>query len=173
MSREQRFLSGIAFSTCGVVHVAGIHIVGLFTPLFRKVNKPMTQISAMRTTCKIMLKTMPEWNLFWQGRNIFTINSFQWHFLVWVKATWLAQLFIHFIYFFNWLFLFQAITGLNGMQLGEKKLIVQRASVGAKTNMNNVSKSLCEAGLEKITLLKQFGFFQIIILITRIQTHLK
>ena len=26
----------------------------------------------------------------------------------------------------------QAIQGLNGMQLGEKKLIVQRASVGAK-----------------------------------------
>ena len=41
------------------------------------------------------------------------------------------------------------------MQLGEKKLIVQRASVGAKTNMNNVSKSLCQAGLEKITLLNQ------------------
>ena len=59
------------------------------------------------------------------------------------------------------------------MQLGEKKLIVQRASVGAKTNMNNVSKSLCQAGLEKITLLKQFGFFQIIILITGVQTHLK
>lgn len=59
------------------------------------------------------------------------------------------------------MFLFQAITGLNGMQLGEKKLIVQRASVGAKTNMNNVSKSLCQAGLEKITLLKQFCFFQI------------
>ena len=37
------------------------------------------------------------------------------------------------------LFSMQAITGLNGMQLGEKKLIVQRASVGAKTNMNNVS----------------------------------
>ena len=35
----------------------------------------------------------------------------------------------------------QAITGLNGMQLGEKKLIVQRASVGAKTNMNNVSNN--------------------------------
>jgi len=35
----------------------------------------------------------------------------------------------------------QAITGLNGMQLGEKKLIVQRASVGAKTNMNNVSNA--------------------------------
>ena len=32
----------------------------------------------------------------------------------------------------------QAITGLNGMQLGEKKLVVQRASVGAKSNMNNV-----------------------------------
>ena len=28
------------------------------------------------------------------------------------------------------------------MQLGEKKLIVQRASVGAKTNMNNVSSML-------------------------------
>jgi len=28
----------------------------------------------------------------------------------------------------------QAIAGLNGMQLGEKKLIVQRASVGAKNN---------------------------------------
>merc|ERR1712080_543058 len=27
----------------------------------------------------------------------------------------------------------QAIAGLNGMQLGDKKLIVQRASVGAKT----------------------------------------
>ena len=26
----------------------------------------------------------------------------------------------------------QAIAGLNGMQLGEKKLIVQRASLGAK-----------------------------------------
>jgi len=30
-----------------------------------------------------------------------------------------------------------AITGLNGMQLGDKKLIVQRASVGAKQNINN------------------------------------
>ncbi|KAK3710658.1 hypothetical protein QZH41_011015 [Actinostola sp. cb2023] len=30
-----------------------------------------------------------------------------------------------------------AIHGLNGMQLGEKKLIVQRASVGAKQNINN------------------------------------
>jgi RNA recognition motif-containing protein len=30
-----------------------------------------------------------------------------------------------------------AIAGLNGMQLGEKKLVVQRASVGAKNNMNN------------------------------------
>ena len=36
----------------------------------------------------------------------------------------------------------QAITGLNGMQLGEKKLIVQRASVGAKTNMNNVRREI-------------------------------
>ena len=29
----------------------------------------------------------------------------------------------------------QAIAGLNGMQLGDKKLVVQRASVGAKTPM--------------------------------------
>lgn len=32
-----------------------------------------------------------------------------------------------------WIIVFeQAIAGLNGMQLGDKKLIVQRASVGAK-----------------------------------------
>lgn len=30
------------------------------------------------------------------------------------------------------IFFLQAIAGLNGMQLGDKKLIVQRASVGAK-----------------------------------------
>jgi hypothetical protein len=30
------------------------------------------------------------------------------------------------------LYFYQAIAGLNGMQLGDKKLIVQRASVGAK-----------------------------------------
>jgi hypothetical protein len=30
------------------------------------------------------------------------------------------------------LFFFQAISGLNGMQLGDKKIIIQRASVGAK-----------------------------------------
>lgn len=30
------------------------------------------------------------------------------------------------------MYVFQAIAGLNGMQLGDKKLIVQRASVGAK-----------------------------------------
>ena len=33
---------------------------------------------------------------------------------------------INFIYF-------QAIAGMNGMQLGDKKLVVQRASVGSKT----------------------------------------
>lgn len=32
----------------------------------------------------------------------------------------------------------QSIAGLNGMQLGEKKLIVQRASVGAKAGMMNM-----------------------------------
>lgn len=37
-------------------------------------------------------------------------------------------------------FLEQAVAGLNGMQLGDKKLIVQRASVGAK-NANQVSKT--------------------------------
>ena len=36
--------------------------------------------------------------------------------------------------------LFQACAGLNGMQLGDKKLIVQRASVGAK-NAATVKKS--------------------------------
>lgn len=35
-------------------------------------------------------------------------------------------------FFFKQKFLLQAIAGLNGMQLGDKKLIVQRASVGAK-----------------------------------------
>lgn len=34
----------------------------------------------------------------------------------------------------------QAIMGLNGMQLGDKKLIVQRASVGAKNSQMNVSR---------------------------------
>ena len=34
------------------------------------------------------------------------------------------------------LFSSQAIAGLNGMQLGDKKLVVQRASVGAKNAMS-------------------------------------
>lgn len=33
----------------------------------------------------------------------------------------------------NFLFI-KAIAGLNGMQLGDKKLIVQRASIGAKNS---------------------------------------
>uniref|UniRef100_A0A673Z458 Splicing factor U2AF subunit n=1 Tax=Salmo trutta TaxID=8032 RepID=A0A673Z458_SALTR len=37
----------------------------------------------------------------------------------------------------------QAVAGLNGMQLGDKKLIVQRASVGAK-NANPVSTAIIE-----------------------------
>lgn len=41
--------------------------------------------------------------------------------------------------------LHQAVAGLNGMQLGDKKLIVQRASVGAK-NANPVSGSGGEGG---------------------------
>lgn len=39
------------------------------------------------------------------------------------------------------LLLLQACAGLNGMQLGDKKLIVQRASVGAK-NAQGVSPAL-------------------------------
>lgn len=35
----------------------------------------------------------------------------------------------------------QAIAGLNGMQLGDKKLIVQRASVGAKNSTTGVGQS--------------------------------
>uniref|UniRef100_A0AAY5EWJ6 Splicing factor U2AF subunit n=1 Tax=Electrophorus electricus TaxID=8005 RepID=A0AAY5EWJ6_ELEEL len=40
----------------------------------------------------------------------------------------------------RWVCCVQAVAGLNGMQLGDKKLIVQRASVGAK-NANSVSGS--------------------------------
>lgn len=36
----------------------------------------------------------------------------------------------------------QAIAGLNGMQLGDKKLLVQRASVGSK-NTTLVSVCVC------------------------------
>lgn len=36
---------------------------------------------------------------------------------------------------------FQSIAGLNGMQLGDKKLIVQRASVGAKNAQNSANTS--------------------------------
>lgn len=45
-------------------------------------------------------------------------------------------------------FLEQAVAGLNGMQLGDKKLIVQRASVGAK-NANLVSEAPVTADLFK------------------------
>lgn len=36
----------------------------------------------------------------------------------------------------------QAIDGLNGMQLGDKRLIVQRASVGAKNNSNAMNSAI-------------------------------
>jgi splicing factor U2AF subunit len=50
-------------------------------------------------------------------------------------SNWFSFCFIAaFLYRFLFSFLlFQAIAGLNGMQLGDKKLIVQRASVGAKS----------------------------------------
>ena len=45
----------------------------------------------------------------------------------------------------------QAIAGLNGMQLGDKKLIVQRASVGAKNvvGMNMLPASVQVRKIEK------------------------
>ena len=45
----------------------------------------------------------------------------------------------------------QACAGLNGMQLGDKKLIVQRASVGAK-NAQNVSPAAFAATLKCLPL---------------------
>ena len=44
----------------------------------------------------------------------------------------------------------QAIAGLNGMQLGDKKLIVQRASVGAKNvvGMNMLPASVQIPGMQ-------------------------
>lgn len=47
----------------------------------------------------------------------------------------------------------QAVVGLNGMQLGDKKLIVQRASVGAK-GANSVSFLLLRPGIKKCFFLK-------------------
>lgn len=41
----------------------------------------------------------------------------------------------------------QAIAGLNGMQLGDKKLIVQRASVGAKNSQMNAPVQVQVPGL--------------------------
>ena len=41
--------------------------------------------------------------------------------------------------------MFQAITGLNGMALGDKKLIVQRASVGAKNPL--LEQALLSSGM--------------------------
>merc|ERR1719331_1072864 len=47
----------------------------------------------------------------------------------------------------------QAIAGLNGMQLGDKKLIVQRASVGAKNvvGMNMLPASVQIPGMQGVT----------------------
>ncbi|XP_064456615.1 splicing factor U2AF 50 kDa subunit-like isoform X1 [Ornithodoros turicata] len=42
----------------------------------------------------------------------------------------------------------QAILGLNGMQLGDKKLIVQRASVGAKNSQMNAPVQIQVPGLQ-------------------------
>jgi splicing factor U2AF 65 kDa subunit len=47
----------------------------------------------------------------------------------------------------------QAIAGLNGMQLGDKKLIVQRASVGAKnaTTMGQVAPVQIQVSFKILT----------------------
>ena len=47
----------------------------------------------------------------------------------------------------------QAIAGLNGMQLGDKKLIVQRASVGAKNvgSINAIPVQLQVPGIQNIS----------------------
>lgn len=47
------------------------------------------------------------------------------------------------------------------MQLGEKKLIVQRASVGAKQNINNVSHT-SDQNMKNRPLISYFNNFQII-----------
>ena len=43
---------------------------------------------------------------------------------------------------FKYIFILKAIDGLNGMQLGDKRLIVQRASVGAKSNMLGINPTM-------------------------------
>jgi hypothetical protein len=44
----------------------------------------------------------------------------------------------------------QAMAGLNGMQLGEKKLIVQRAALGAKNLTNMTPATLQVLGLLQV-----------------------
>ncbi|KAJ8389435.1 hypothetical protein AAFF_G00119730 [Aldrovandia affinis] len=55
----------------------------------------------------------------------------------------------------------QAIAGLNGMQLGDKKLLVQRASVGAKnaalTSMNQTPVTLQVPGLMNSSVIQMGG----------------
>lgn len=52
----------------------------------------------------------------------------------------------------------QAIAGLNGMQLGDKKLIVQRASVGAKnTSMNSGQSAPVQIQVPGLSLVGQGG----------------
>lgn len=52
----------------------------------------------------------------------------------------------------------QAIAGLNGMQLGDKKLIVQRASVGAKNaNSSNVQAAPVQIQVPGLSLVGTSG----------------
>ena len=56
-----------------------------------------------------------------------------------------VQTFLWYVYMSIKVPLFQAITGLNGMALGDKKLIVQRASVGAKNPL--LEQALLSSGM--------------------------
>lgn len=49
--------------------------------------------------------------------------------------------------------IFQAIAGLNGMQLGDKKLIVQRASVGAKNAQNSSTSASAPVTIQVLFIL--------------------
>lgn len=54
----------------------------------------------------------------------------------------------------------QAIAGLNGMQLADKKLIVQRASIGAKNSQpgGTIAPVMIQVKEETITFLFKLNF---------------
>lgn len=62
--------------------------------------------------------------------------SWLWFIIFWCQINLVFKVLFHILKVS--VYVCQAVAGLNGMQLGDKKLIVQRASVGAK-NANPVS----------------------------------